>query len=517
MTLRTMSLSLAALIMGAAPGLAQIAPEDVWAEIVEGMERGQLVLESANESREGDVLTITDIVVSQDDGFSVSTFTLPQIALRQTDGGVAIELPETSEIGFSNQNTFADEPTTGTLVMTLVGWSANLTGESIESYGYDYAADAITVALAEIDDPFTGVIEDPFVVTMSDLTGAYVTDAGEDGRDRIVQTATIASSDFEMAIETADPVSNIDLTVSFGPLDIESTSFVDPAIEPEDFHDALASGFAGDAVVTLGPSTYSLEVYEESAFGGPPTQFTLSGGSEGSEATFSLAADGMSYSASSESVRLAFETPELPIGEVSGTLERTVLALTAPTTSSEEAQDVAMELRLEGLTVSDNAWDMLPMMVGAPVDVPRDPATVALALSGQVVLPFDYFDTALYEQPQPPEPPLPTTLSLDEFRIDLAGVELAGTGSLDFDLDDLESFDGIPAPNGTIELSLIGFQGLIRTLVQAGLIPAEQAMFAQGMIGAIARPVGEDQFVSEIVFGPGASITANGFPLPLPQ
>ncbi|PRY92792.1 uncharacterized protein DUF2125 [Hasllibacter halocynthiae] len=516
MTFRTMSLPLAALVAGAAPSLAQIAPEDVWAEMVDGLERGQLVLESADESREGDVLTVSNIEVSQDDGFTATTFTLPQIVMRQTDEGVALELPETSEITFSSRSEYSEEPTTGTLVLDLDGWTANLTGQDIESLDYDYAADAVTVTVSEIDVPDEGTFEAPMTMTMTDLSGDYSTEPAEDGLDRISQTARIGSTEISVDMDATDPVATFDLAMNLGSLEFEATSFVDSDLEPEDFQDALASGFSGEGSATLGPYDYTFEFYEEDTDASRPAdQFSFSGGSEGGEAAFAISADGMSYSTESTAVRLAVETPELPVGAVSGTLDRVALSLTAPTVSSEEAQDFSAELRMEGLALSDSVWDMLPDMVGAPIDLPRDPATIAIALTGQVILPFDYFDSALYEQSQQPEPPLPTTVTLDELRIDFAGVELTGDGTVDFDLDDMESFDGFPAPDGTIELSLTGLQGLVRTLVQAGLVPAEQALFVQGMVGAVARPVGEDQFVSEIVFGPGASITANGFPIPL--
>ena len=227
--------------------------------------------------------------------------------------------------------------------------------------------------------------------------------------------------------------------------------------------------------------------------------------------------DGIAYATRTTGVEATVTVPQMPIGPITGRLDEAALDLRLPIREGDAPQPYAYGIALEGLTLSDNLWDMLPMMTGAQIDLPRDPVNLVIALSGEATLPFELMDPAVYAGFAPPPPPMPSALNLDELRVEGVGVSLTGTGAIAFDASDMTTWEGIPAPSGSVNLALTGLQGLVQTLVQAGLVPAEQALFAQGMLGAIARPVGEDAYESEIVFGPGAQITANGFPIPLPR
>ena len=95
---------------------------------------------------------------------------------------------------------------------------------------------------------------------------------------------------------------------------------------------------------------------------------------------------------------------------------------------------------------------------------------------------------------------------MNEILLSLAGANLTGTGSLDFNND-----GPVPMPAGTINLMLVGGNGLLDTLVEMGLVPEEQAMGARMMLGMFARPGdGEDTLVSEITFQEDGAILANG-------
>ncbi|MGB3409461.1 MAG: DUF2125 domain-containing protein, partial [Jannaschia sp.] len=100
------------------------------------------------------------------------------------------------------------------------------------------------------------------------------------------------------------------------------------------------------------------------------------------------------------------------------------------------------------------------------------------------------------------------TLDLNPLQVSLAGAELTGEGSVEFPTP-----GPVPQPVGSVTLSLTGGLALIDKLVALGFLPPEQAAFAKGMAGVVARPVGEDALESLIEFTPGGGITANGMPL----
>ena len=81
-----------------------------------------------------------------------------------------------------------------------------------------------------------------------------------------------------------------------------------------------------------------------------------------------------------------------------------------------------------------------------------------------------------------------------------------------FDNDNLETFDGLPAPTGEIDLTLVGGNALLDTLVAMGIVPEDQAMGARMMMGLFMRPGdGEDELVTKIeVDGATGAISANG-------
>ena len=74
---------------------------------------------------------------------------------------------------------------------------------------------------------------------------------------------------------------------------------------------------------------------------------------------------------------------------------------------------------------------------------------------------------------------------------------------------------GMPPFAGNLSLNMVGVNDLITKLSSAGILPPEQAMSAQMMLGLFARP-GETagELVSEIEMTEDGQIIANGQPLP---
>lgn len=97
------------------------------------------------------------------------------------------------------------------------------------------------------------------------------------------------------------------------------------------------------------------------------------------------------------------------------------------------------------------------------------------------------------------------SLKINQVRLAVAGAELSGTGDLTFD-----NAAPVPMPLGAIDLSLNGAKGLMDKLVTMGLVPQDQAMFAQMMLGVYAVPSGDDAVTSKIEFKEGGQILANG-------
>jgi hypothetical protein len=87
---------------------------------------------------------------------------------------------------------------------------------------------------------------------------------------------------------------------------------------------------------------------------------------------------------------------------------------------------------------------------------------------------------------------------------------VAASGALQIDNSGATTFQGMPAPTGTINVDIKGVNKLIDNLIAMGILPEDQAMGARMMLGMFTRPGAEpDQVTSVIEFKDGG-LFANG-------
>ena len=105
------------------------------------------------------------------------------------------------------------------------------------------------------------------------------------------------------------------------------------------------------------------------------------------------------------------------------------------------------------------------------------------------------------------------SLDIPALQLTIGGAEFTGKGALTFDNTDKTTFQGMPAPTGTIDLKLVGGNGLLDKLIAIGLIPQAQAMQGRMMMGMFARPGdGPDTLTSTLEFK-NKGFFANGMQL----
>jgi hypothetical protein len=181
-----------------------------------------------------------------------------------------------------------------------------------------------------------------------------------------------------------------------------------------------------------------------------------------------------------------------------------------PLRKSDDEQDFAFGFTMGDFTVSDMLWSMFD----PAANLPRNPATLAVDLSGKAKVLFNFFDPdqAAALESSGAAPGELNALSLNSLVVDAVGARLTATGDFTFDNTDLVSFEGMPRPTGGIDLKLVGGNGLLDKLIAMGLVPEEQAMGARMMMGLFATMVvgSEDTITSEIVIEEDGSIFANG-------
>ena len=102
-------------------------------------------------------------------------------------------------------------------------------------------------------------------------------------------------------------------------------------------------------------------------------------------------------------------------------------------------------------------------------------------------------------------------LDLRNLLLKVAGARLTGDADVAFDNDDLETYDGLPAPEGMVNLVLEGGNALLDRLVDARLLPEDQAGGVRMMMGLFAvKGEGEDTLTSTIEMTGDGQVLANG-------
>ena len=179
-----------------------------------------------------------------------------------------------------------------------------------------------------------------------------------------------------------------------------------------------------------------------------------------------------------------------------------------PMTKSEEPQDFRLGLTFAGFTMNDFLWNLFdPGTV-----LPRDPATVSFDITGKGNWLFDLMDPDEAQAMAMADTPGELhEMNLSNLVVDAAGARLTGDGALTFDNTDTETFNGLPRPEGEVNLTLLGGNGLIDKLVTMGLLPEDQALGARMMMGLFAVPgEGEDVLNSKIEINDQGHVLANG-------
>ena len=151
-------------------------------------------------------------------------------------------------------------------------------------------------------------------------------------------------------------------------------------------------------------------------------------------------------------------------------------------------------------------------MIDPTAVLPHDPATVILDVAGKGNWLVDIMDQSLAEDTSGKVPGELHALTLKQLQVTAAGADLSGTGDFTFDNTDTATIPGMPKPTGSIDVKLVGGNGLLDKLVLMGVLPEDQSMGAKMMMGMFGRTVegAEDTLTSQIEFKADGGIFANG-------
>jgi len=457
---------------------------------------------TSDTSQSGDTLTIRDLALEMDmpDEEGGMSMRVGEIQLVENDdGSVSVILPATLPIAIAaiddeaQQVTAAVEIAHEALDMTVSGTPDNM--------DYTYAAEVLTLAL-------TGVQagdESPEIraarIRLEDMSGTSRSEPGDSLRS-VRQEMRAGPVTYELDITEPENGATMDVSGSMARVEFTGDASIPESFESDDVAAALREGFrfASSVEYETGSTAYRFE--EEGA--------VLEGTQSSARGRLdtSMGPDGLGYGAAGEDVTMAVSSSDLPF-PVELDMARLGFDVTMPVIESEAMQEYGVNLELSDFTMSDQLWSM----IDPAAQLPRDPATLRVDLDGTGRLFFDLLDPAEVEDLEGRDsiPGEVESLTLNELTLELAGARLSGEGAFTFDSDDLESFGGAPAPEGTLDLRLVGGNALLEKLVAMGLVPEDQASGMRMMMGLFARPGdAEDELVSRIEVTEDGQVIANG-------
>lgn len=484
-------------LLCAAPALADVTAQQVW-EAWRGLAEGAGQTVTGTETRAGDSLTVSDLTLSavMEDGTAATIGMGDMVFTEQGDGTVAITVAPAYPVQIA---TVAAEGERVEMAMTIRQDDLALVASGTPAaISYEFSAPRIAVGLDRLEVDATPVEAD-FDMVMEDATGRYLVEDTSPRRfDSLFDARTV-----RLTASGADPDEGTRFALAMATSGVSSSSkgtVPDTAVSAE-LPQMLAAGFDVQGRLAHTGMDYTMQVTEA---GAPPT--TIAARAAAGGLGFALGAGGMDYSADSTDTEIVISSPEIPFPELTVAMEETAFRLQMPLTRTEAPTDFAFLTRLGGLSVSEQIW----MMLDPAGQLPRDPATLVLDLAGKARWLVDITDPeAMAGDAAPGEL---HALTVKDLRLGLAGAELIGAGDFVFDNNDLQTFDGMPRPEGSMALRLEGGNRLLDTLVNMGLVPADQATGMRMMLGMFARPGagGGDTLVSEITVTGDGQVLANG-------
>jgi Uncharacterized protein conserved in bacteria (DUF2125) len=479
---------------------AALTADQIWAGWQENAAAVGLSLVAEGKTTDGDVTTLTGITIGPAvAGEADVEGSISEIKMTQgTDGSVAIAFaPE-----FTLPLQFGEEG--GQVTVS----HDNLTLTAREADGgtaYDYTGNSLSIAAdfayqAEAMDG-SGLQDASFDVNMSFVkpVGTYTDMPGANRKITIVH----ASDSLDYSLAQIDPTTdtNTEQTAKIGDVKLTydmtmpATQRITEIDSGAAFSRALMDGLAvkldmSQGVTEQTDKTESMFLTYEAKVVGQP-----------GNGSFSMDKTGGGIVATGGGTVVDVTSPSFPFPVLHIEMAGIGMDFRMPLTGT-EAVPFRYMVKLDSLTVNEEAW----AVVDPGKVLPRDPATIALDLTGKAAMDLGAVMDSDATGGTPDPMPSIETLDIADLKLAIAGALMTGTGKFTFD-----NATGIPMPRGSADVSLTGGNALIDGLVAIGMVPEDQAASARMMMSMFMAPGdGEDTMMSKIEARDDGGIYVNG-------
>lgn len=484
---------------------ADVTPEDVWANWKSMAEGTGQTVTAESEGRDGNALVVKGLTMAMDQEGGKFAGRIDQLTFTDKgDGTVEITMSDTYSVTIDTPDMGNGTKAAAMKLDISAPGMVTIASGTPDAVSYALDAPSLKVHLegAEVADPTKGAIT--LDAQLDGTSGTYKvgkTDAGQSIDYQIGSKSAAISATVKDSTDGTD----VALKVNLADLKGTSTGMFLGAEAMTDMAAALNAGFALKFAFSYGAGTYEVNATDA----GQPGK--VSGAIGSGDFSLSLDKTGVEMASSSRDVTLALESPALPLPDVSGAYGEAGFNFRMPLQKSDTPADFALGVKLVDFKVSDAIWGM----IDPGAKLPHDPATLIIDSRGTATLTQDLTSAPGGMTEMPGAPGMLNSFDVSRLDLKIAGAELTGNGSFTFDNTDMESFGGMPAPTGKLDLKAVGLNGLIDKLVSMGLVPQDQAMQGKMMMGMFAQPGdGEDTLVSTIEVK-DKKLTINGMEMPM--
>jgi hypothetical protein len=500
--LASTALTMSLLATSAAADLTSAEVWGDWRGYLEGM--GYTV--TATENTSGDTLSVNDISIQMNGGPDIEEMVISMGSLQfvaADNGSVEVVMPASLPIIIEVTPKSTERAARMELSYTQTGHSMIASGDPSDMV-YDYSAETFGLALAALTVDGTEFDETTarFSLTGDAMQSQTKVTAGQ--TRNYTQSIQWGSVVYDLFFKSPDGVEAMTLNSMANDLAFSGTSTVpvDNISQAQDLGPLLAAGFAFDGSFTTQGTETKVEIVSEEGTSKIKT------GSASTTLAVAMGQDGIRYDVDATKVQVGAQLAGLPF-PLFAEMENSGFEMTAPLMKSDDAQDFALAFNMTDFTMSDIVWALFD----PSNQLPRDPATIALGLSGKAKVLVDALAPEAVQDlvASGQSAGEIEALKIDTLTINAVGASVDATGDLTFDNTDKTTLPGFPKPVGDININLSGANGLLDKLVAMGMLPSDQVMGARMMMGLFAVPGdAPDTLKSKIEFNEAGQILANG-------
>ena len=488
---------LAALLISTAAH-AELTADQVWTNWKAVTASYGQTVTTASETREGDTLVIKGLTIASTfDGGSING-TIDAVNFRELGDGT-VEVTMSPDYPLVVNSTDPDgKKSVVNVAVRQPDLKIIASGTEAETR-YDFTAPSVKAVVKEAtveEKPVEMALE----VDVTAMAGSYLVTAGTP--TQLASSITADSASMTLAMTDPETGGKINMKGNVATLAGTSTGNLLDAAAMVNMSQALKAGFATDGNFTYGAGTLEFDVAEAA----DTTKGTATIGS--GNIVFAMNAERLNYGGGAKDVAITVSGSTIPVPALAMSYGEAAFNLLMPVSKSDVPGDFALLTKLIDLKLSDDVWSLLdPEKI-----LPRDPATVVIDTKGKANWTVDIMDPAETEKlAEDAMPAQVHALDVTELTLKAAGAEVTGDGAFTFDNSDTTTFPGVPLPTGQLDLKITGANGLLDRLVLMGLLPEDQAMGAQMMMGLFARTVeGSDDTLTSTLEFKDKGFFANG-------